>query len=151
MSWHGPGFIAKIDETLNSQFYIQILLEDLKMSIEEWGMVKDELVFQHDNDPKHTAKITKAYLEAEGLKEVDGILLYWPAQSHNLNPIEHMWNYLNVKLGQCPICPTSCEELWKRIAHEWYNISIEFCRKLISSMPDRLAAVYRMRGKQTMY
>ncbi|KAG0196211.1 hypothetical protein BGX33_001925, partial [Mortierella sp. NVP41] len=62
MSWNGPGYIAKIDETLDSQLYIQILLEDQKMSIEEWGMAQEELIFQHDNDPKHTVKFTKAYL-----------------------------------------------------------------------------------------
>jgi len=51
MSWNGPGYIAMIDETLNSQLYIQILQEDLQMSIDEWGMAKDQLIFQHDNDP----------------------------------------------------------------------------------------------------
>jgi hypothetical protein len=47
-------------------------------------------VFQHDNDPKNTAKITEAYLEAAELTEAQGTLLYWPAQPPDLNPIEHM-------------------------------------------------------------
>lgn len=151
MSWEGPGFIAKIDETLDSQLYIQILQEDLQMSIDEWGIAKDELVFQHDNDPKHTAKVTKAYLESIGLTEAEGTLLYWPAQSPDLNPIEHMWAYLKIKLGKYPTRPTSCEELWKRIICEWYAIPVEFCRKLISSLPDRLAAVHKAHGKHTKY
>ncbi|KAF9339729.1 hypothetical protein BGX26_009239, partial [Mortierella sp. AD094] len=50
-TWYGPGFIAMIDETLDSQLYIRILEEELQMSIEERGMAKEELVFQHDNDP----------------------------------------------------------------------------------------------------
>lgn len=151
MSWEGPGFIAKIDETLDSQLYIQILQEDLQMSIDEWGIAKDELVFQHDNDPKHTAKVTKAFLESIGLTEAEGTLLYWPAQSPDLSPIEHMWAYLKIKLGNYPARPTSCEELWRRIINEWYAIPVEFCRKLISSMPNRLAAVYKAHGKQTRY
>jgi hypothetical protein len=61
MSWDGPGYIAKIDETMDSRLYVQILQEELQMSVEEWGIAKDDFVFQHDNDPKHTAKITKAY------------------------------------------------------------------------------------------
>jgi hypothetical protein len=51
MLWNGPEYIAMIDETLNSQLYIQILQKDLEMSIDEWGMAKDQLIYQHDNDP----------------------------------------------------------------------------------------------------
>lgn len=151
MSWHGPGYIAKIDETLDSQLYIQILQEDLQMSVEEWGMAKDELVFQHDNDPKHTAKVTQAYLHSVGITETDGTLLYWPAQSPDLNPIEHMWAYLKKQLGKYQTRPKSCKELWQRISVEWYKIPVEYCRDLIRSMPKRLAAVQRAKGRQTRY
>jgi len=63
MSWNGPGYIARIDETMRSKLYIQILKEDLQMSVEEWGISKEESVNQHDNNPKHTAKATLAHLE----------------------------------------------------------------------------------------
>lgn len=142
VAWNRPGYIAKVDETMDSQLYIQILQEDL---------AQEELIFQHNNDPKHTAKTAKAYLNSVGLTENDGTPLYWPAQSLNLNPIEHMWNYLKIKLGKYPITPTCCEELWKRIAAEWYKIPVKFCRRLIRSMPGRLAAVYYAHGKQTKY
>lgn len=151
MSWHGPGYIAMVDETLDSQLYIKILQEDLQMSIKEWGMAKDELVFQHDNDPKHTAKVTKAYLESVNITEAEGTLLYWPAQSPDLNPIEHMWTYLKRQLGKYPTHPKSCKELWQRISVEWYKIPVEFCRELIRSMPRRVAAVHKAKGKQTRY
>ena len=151
MSWHGPGYIAKIDETLDSQLYIEILKEDLQMSVEEWGMARDEFIFQHDNDPKHTAKVTKAYLDSVDMTEQDGRLLYWPAQSPDLNPIEHMWAYLKIQLGKYPTPPKSCKELWERISVEWYKIPVEFCRQLIRSMPRRLQAVHRAKGKHTKY
>ena len=151
MSWHGTGYIAMIDETLDSQLYIQILQEELQMSIEEWGMAKDELVFQHDNDPKHTAKVTRAYLESVNMTEAEGTLLYWPAQSPDLNPIEHMWAYLKKQLGKYQTRPKSCKELWQRISVEWYKIPVEYCRDLIRSMPKRLAAVQRAKGRQTRY
>ncbi len=35
------------------------------------------LVFQHDNDPKHTAKATKVWLKKKHIK-----VLEWPRQSH---------------------------------------------------------------------
>jgi len=128
MSWHGPGYITMIDETLDSELYIKILQEDLQMSMDEWGIAKEELVFQHDNDPKHTAKITKRYLESVHMTEAEGTLLYWPAQSPDLNPIEHMWTYLKRQLGKYPTRPKSCKELWQRISAEWYKIPVDKIR-----------------------
>ncbi len=40
-------------------------------------------VFQHDNDPKYTARATKEWLRKKHFK-----VLEWPSQSSDLNPIE---------------------------------------------------------------
>jgi hypothetical protein len=44
MSWNGPGYIAKVDVIMDSALYIQILQEDLQMSVKGW-LAKDEFVF----------------------------------------------------------------------------------------------------------
>ena len=151
MSCDGPGYIARIDDTMDSTLYIKILQEDLHMSVKEWKLAMKEIVFQHDNDPKHTAKVTKQYLESINMTEAENRLLYWPSQSPDLNPMEHMWAYLKKQLGRYPTRPESCEELWKRISVEWYRIPVEFCESLISGMPRRLRAVYSAKGKNTKY
>jgi hypothetical protein len=37
--------------------------------------------------------------------------LDWPAQSPDLNPIEHLWDELEFRLGPKPNCPTSVPDL----------------------------------------
>ena len=41
--------------------------------------------FQHDNDPKHTAKAPKEWLKKKHIK-----VLEWPSQSPDLNPIKNL-------------------------------------------------------------
>ena len=46
-----------------------------------------------DNAPCHTAAVTKHFLSNEGITALD-----WPAQSPDLNPIEHLWDWIEKEL-----------------------------------------------------
>lgn len=48
--------------------------------------------FQHDNDPKHTAKLFKPGSDNRVR------VIEWPAQSPDLNPIENLWDQIDRKL-----------------------------------------------------
>ena len=77
--------------------------------------------------------------------------MVWPAQSPDLNPIEHLWGYLKSMLAEYEHPSSGIQELWKRIEEEWEKISVEECQKLIESMPRRIQAVLRAKGGYTKY
>ncbi|ETN98299.1 transposase [Reticulomyxa filosa] len=59
MTWYGVGFLCKIDNTLDAALYQTILGDELTKTLEWYQMEKLDIIFQHDNDPKHTAKSTQ--------------------------------------------------------------------------------------------
>ena len=67
----GIGGYCKIDGTMNAELYRQILYKDLMNTIRHHEFSIDEVIFQHDNDPKHTAKLTKQWLKNNKVKVLD--------------------------------------------------------------------------------
>jgi hypothetical protein len=78
-------------------------------------------------------------------------LLDWPAQSPDLNPIEHLWHILKMHLQQYENPPKGIQELWERVQEEWEKIPKEECVNLINSMPRRIKAVLKAKGGHTKY
>ena len=97
-----------------------------------------------DNDPKHTAKLTKEWLH---LRNVN--VLEWPAQSPDLNPIENLWKMLKIQVHNRN--PRSLEELKTFCHEEWAQINPMICRKLTDGYKARLKAVLANGGFGTKY
>lgn len=103
-------------------------------------------LFQQDGDPKHTSRLVQGWLErhARFIPKKD-----WPANSPDLNPIENLWAYLQDRVYAR--MPRTLGGLQRIIEEEWEAIPLEKLRRLVDSMPRRLAAVQHNQGGSTSY
>ena len=71
---HGIRYLCKINGSMDAALYVKILEEDLLETLDYYEYDIDDIIFQHDNDSKHRAHITKNWLEANNI-----LILDWPA------------------------------------------------------------------------
>ena len=146
MGWNGVGKLTEVQGIMDAKQYCEILDDGLVESFERLEMAEGEGIFQQDNDPKHTSRLVTQWFEDNHIQ-----VLVWPAQSPDLNPIEHLWMHLKKALQQYSRPSKGVYELWERVVEEWNGIPSETCQRLIESMPNRIQAVIKAKGGYTKY
>ena len=102
-------------------------------------------LFQDDNAPAHRSSLVTSYHERTGTRRID-----WPAKSPDLNPIEHVWDFIGRMLhSKKPF--DRMQDLECAVITEWNRIPQTFIDKLIDSMPRRITTVLEARGGPTPY
>ena len=146
MTAKGIGYACRIDGNMDAQLYTDILDDYLLQTIKYYKLDRDKIIFQQDNDPKHTSKLAHKWFDENGIE-----VLEWLPQSPDLSPIEHLFEHLKRKLAEYENAPNGILELWERVEVEWDKITADVCINLIESMPRRIAAVLKARGGYTKY
>ena len=139
----GTGQLHRIEGRMDGAMYRGILDQHLLPSVRELKMGRG-WVFQHDNDPKHTAKATKEWLKKKHIK-----VLEWPSQSPDLNPIENLWRELKIRVARRQ--PRNLNDLEAVCREEWANIPAEMCTNLVTNYKNRLTSVLANNGFSTKY
>ncbi|GFX85093.1 retrovirus-related Pol polyprotein from transposon opus [Trichonephila clavipes] len=97
------------------------LLTDVKPTVSRHGRLVKK---PQDNDPKHTAGITRMWLIYHVPRK-----LATPPQSPDLNPLENVWNSLDLKIRKRKISSKSA--LKQALIEEWSNTDPTVTENLI--------------------
>ncbi len=80
--------------------------------------------------------INKDQIISNWLHEHDNefTVLKWPPQSPDLNPIEHLWDVVELEIRVMVVQPTNLQQLHDAIVSIWTKISDECFQNLVEAM-----------------
>ena len=138
------GPLVVVEGMITGEVYKNLLEDHLLPFFDGLGE-ETAFVFQDDNAPVHRANSVLTW------KENLISSLPWPAQSPDLNPIEHLWDHLGRKVHEHKPHPKNRSELVAVLQEEWVKIPESVLENLVNSMPRRVKAVVQNKGNPTMY
>ncbi|GFX43302.1 transposable element Tcb2 transposase [Trichonephila clavipes] len=110
------------------------------------GAMGLQFLFMDDNAPCHRTVAVEQLLESDDIERMD-----WPARSPDLNPIEHVWDFLGRRLAARTLPPVMIRELRLALQDEWAAMPQQLIDILILSMGRRCETCLAVRGDHIPY
>ncbi|GBM14122.1 Transposable element Tcb2 transposase [Araneus ventricosus] len=104
--------------------------------------IGNDFILMDDN----RAVFIEDYLEVHDLERME-----WAAQSPDLNPIEHLWNYFGRQIASLSPPPKSLDELEQGLLRAWFSLPISVSGNLIDSMENLCLQCIQVRGGHIPY
>lgn len=71
MGWDSVGNLVEVKGRIDANQYMDILEQHLSPSMRRVGISKGDVIFQQDNDPKHTSKKAQNWMDAKNITVLD--------------------------------------------------------------------------------
>lgn len=139
IQYEGVRNICKVEGNINSLKYQEVLATSYIPNH------KRGQILQQDGAPSHTSISTSKFLNAKKIK----VLQDWPAQSPDMNIIEHVWGRMKEEAWKTK--PKNLDELWEACKTAFFAIPDDFINKLYESLSNRMDAVLQAHGSHTKY
>ena len=145
LSSTGFGRIICFKNNMTSAFLCDNIYPNALLSSAHrlFGRSQDWILLE-DNDPKHRSRYSVRWKDDHDVET-----LPWPSLSPDMNPMEHVWALLKIKVADRR--PTSAEELTRAIKEEWKDLPQELASNLMNGMSRRINSLIEANGDYTMY
>ena len=143
ISMRGRTGICIFEGIMDAPFYVNILDKTLLPFLQ--NVYPDGHRFMQDNDPKHTSRLGRHFLE-------DNEVTWWktPPESPDLNPFKNMWHEMKEYLRR-EVKPRMKDKLGDGIQEFWGSVSGEKCRKYIRHLKKVIPQLIELGGAATGY
>lgn len=132
--------LVLVEGSIDSEKYIENIKQSGLISDLDSTLGRGNWIFMQDGATSHTSKTTVQWLQSQ-CKFIQG----WPANSPDLNPIEHLWAILKAAVYKCK--PKTVDDLKRVLQITWDQISIQKINNLVSSFYQRLQLVINNKGE----
>ena len=147
--WYGGGIMCRrktslidVQGNLNAQGYINQVLQPEAVPLLQRHK---PAVLMHFIARPYVARICRQFLNRNNVN-----VLPWPAVSLDIDPTEHIWDYLGRKV-RARGNVHNLRDLENALIQEWNNVPNVVIRRYVKSMRGRLAACINSRGGHIRY